>query len=96
MLNTPDQSVKEDFSLKIDPHQLADIFAGTKTHEVRVFERDYQVGTVLRLLAYDRSSQAYTGQQAIVRITNITAPGNYGLPSNVGAMSIKLLSKVGV
>lgn len=82
------------FTLKVDPHQLADVFAGTKTHEVRVFERNYQVGSILTLTGYDRSNQVYTGQQATVEITNITAPGNYGLPSNVGVMSIKLLSKV--
>lgn len=82
------------FTLKVDPHQLANIFAGTKTHEVRVFERDYQVDSILTLMGYDRSNQVYTGQQATVEITNITAPDTYGLPANVGVMSIALLNKM--
>ena len=91
------QPIVCDFVLKVDPSQLAAIVAGTKTHEVRVFERNYQVGSILKLLAYDRATPStgnYTGAQAIVKITNITAPDTYGLPANVGVMSIALLSKI--
>lgn len=79
-----------DHDLKIDPERLAEVRAGTKTHEIRVFDRDYQVGNTLRLNGYDRLAKAYTGQAAMVRVTNITPPGSYGLPENVGVMSIAL------
>ena len=81
-----------DHSLKIDPERLSEILAGTKTHEIRVFDRDYQVGHTLKLNSYDRSAKVYTGQWAIVKVTNITAPGSYGLPENIGVMSIVLVS----
>ena len=81
-----------DHALKIDPERLTEILAGTKTHEIRVFDRDYQVGHTLKLNAYDRSATVYTGQWAMVKVTNITAPGSYGLPENIGVMSIALVS----
>lgn len=79
-----------DHDLKIDPERFVEVLAGTKTHEIRVFDRDYQVGNTLRLNAYDRSAKMYTGRSAMARVTNITAPGSYGLPENVGVMSIAL------
>lgn len=81
-----------DHALKIDPERLSEILASTKTHEIRVFDRDYQVGHTLKLNSYDRSAKVYTGQWAIVKVTNITAPGSYGLPENIGVMSIVLVS----
>lgn len=82
---------KIDHELKIDPERLAEIIVGTKTHEIRVFDRGFQVGNVLKLNAYDRSTNTWAGQFAIVKVTNITTPGSYGLPENVGAMSIVLM-----
>jgi hypothetical protein len=77
-------------TLKIDPQQLAAIIAGTKTHEVRVFDRDLHVAQLLQLMAFDRKRSEYTGQWAEVKITDITEPGTYGLPATVGVMSIVL------
>ncbi|MHB1201320.1 MAG: DUF3850 domain-containing protein [Polaromonas sp.] len=93
-LNSP--SVVSQHELKIDPERLAEILASTKTHEIRVFDRDFQVGNTLKLNAYDRSTNVYTGQSAVVKVTNITAPGSYGLPENVGVMSIALIAVVGL
>ena len=83
--------VNSDHNLKIDPERLAEILAGTKTHEIRVFDRDYQVGHTLKLSGYNRSTNAYTGQSAVVKVTNITTPGSYGLPENIGVISIALV-----
>lgn len=84
-------SIEIDHELKIDPQRLAEVMARTKTHEVRLFERDYRVGNTLKLNGYDRAASVYTGEWAIVRVTNITAPGQYGLNANVGVMSITLV-----
>lgn len=81
-----------DHELKIDPERIGEILRGDKTHEIRVFDRDFQVGHVLRLREYDRRSKSYTLKHAFVRVTNITAPGTYGLPHDVGVMSISLLT----
>jgi hypothetical protein len=91
VVTTPKEPFTIDHELKIDPERLAEIIAGTKTHEIRVFDRDFQVGNTLKLNAYDRSTNTWAGQFAIVKVTNITAPGSYGLPENVGAMSIALM-----
>lgn len=80
-----------DHALKIDPELWEEVRCGDKTHEVRVFDRDYQVGHVLKLLGYDRGCGEYTGQVLFVRVTCITAPGKYGLPSNVGVLSIRFM-----
>ena len=80
-----------DHELKIDTDRIVEIHNGLKTHEVRSFDRDYQVDNVLYLRGFDRPTQQYTGASAFVRVTNITRPGTYGLPSDVGVMSIKLM-----
>jgi len=67
---------------------------GEKTHEVRVFDRDYQVNQVLKLLGYDRRRGEFTGRGLFVRVTCITGPGTYGLPHNLGVMSIFLMGAV--
>lgn len=90
-IESADDIVVNSHELKIDPERLAEILAGTKTHEIRVFDRPFEIGATLHLLGYNRTSREYTGQTASVRITNITSPGSYGLPENVGVMSIKLI-----
>lgn len=57
--------------------------AGTKTHDIRVLDRDYQVGDVLCMCEYDWGRQVYTGQQLFVEITYITKarPGDPQAPA---------------
>lgn len=59
--------------------------------------RNYQVGDVLLLRAFDRSTNTFSDLGAIVRrvlvkVTNITAPGSYGLPADIGVMSISVIA----
>jgi hypothetical protein len=83
-----------DHALKIDPERLAEVERGEKKHEVRVFDRDYKVGQVLKLLGFDRARSEYTGRGQFVLVTCITPPGSYGLPTNVGVMSIQRMGGV--
>ncbi len=83
-----------DHALKIDPERLEEVERGEKTHEVRVFDRDFQVNQVLKLLGYDRGRGEFTGRGLFVRVTCITGPGTYGLPHNLGVMSICLMGAV--
>lgn len=53
VVTTPEEPFTIDHELKIDPERLAEIIAGSKTHEIRVFDRDFQVGSTLKLNAYD-------------------------------------------
>jgi len=47
--------------------------AGVKTHDVRMNDRDYQVGDTLRLMEFDPEKRQYTGRELCVRITYITS-----------------------
>lgn len=89
-----DSNTAFDHALKIDPERWEEVERGDKTHEIRVFDRNYRVGQVLKLLGYDRACGGFTGQALYVRVTCITAPGTYGLPDNVGVMSIRFMGAV--
>lgn len=73
--------------LKIWPGQFEHVVAGFKRHEVRVFDRDFAVGDLLWLKEWC-SQRGYSGREAMARVLHITQPGTFGLPDNVGVMSI--------
>jgi Domain of unknown function (DUF3850) len=75
--------------LKCDPEMFNAVKGGRKFCEVRVFDRDYRIGDYLVLSAYDRAERRYTGENMRVQVTHIVAPGTYGLPLDVGVMSIE-------
>lgn len=49
------------------------VLNGTKTHDIRILDRDYQVGDHLCLREYDWGKQEYTGRHVVVEITYITS-----------------------
>jgi ASC-1-like (ASCH) protein len=65
---------------------------GEKTHEVRVNDRGYAPGDALHLREWNPRTKKYTGDELLVRVTNITLGGNFGLPENLCCMSIKVLA----
>lgn len=79
--------------LKIWPEQFAALKSGAKRHEIRAFDRPYAVGDTLRLREYNPNTKTFSGDLVDVRITHITAPGTFGLPGSVGAMSIALATE---
>lgn len=52
---------------------FAPILNGEKTHDLRVMDRDYQVGDVCRLREWHPTESAYTGREVCVKITYITS-----------------------
>ena len=68
---------------------------GKKTHDLRVNDRNYQVGDILDLQEYDEKKQEYTGRSQKVEITYITSAENpcalsdVGLAENYVILSIK-------
>jgi hypothetical protein len=46
---------------------------GEKTHDIRVMDRDYQVGDTIVLKEYDKFTERYTGRSARAEITYITS-----------------------
>jgi hypothetical protein len=49
------------------------IYTGLKTHDVRVMDRDFQVGDVCWLREYNARTRTYTGRECYVEITYITS-----------------------
>lgn len=49
------------------------IARGQKTHDVRVMDRDYQIGDICLLREYEPTTKEYTGRSVYVRITYITS-----------------------
>jgi hypothetical protein len=84
----PDAREPVEHELKVWPRQFEAVVAGQKMHEVRKFDRDFRVGDVLLLCEYAPQSAKYTGRRARVLITHITRPGTFGLPRDVGVLSI--------
>ena len=80
--------------LKIDQEQFAAVISGNKCHEVRVFDRNFSTGDLLFLRCFDRTKKTYNGDAVVVRVTNITRPETYGLPANIGVMTIHLVEEL--
>lgn len=70
-----------------EPYEATD--RGEKTHEVRVFDRDYRVGDSLMLEKWDPYTEQYLGPRRLVEITHITKPGTFALPRNTGVLSVR-------
>ena len=76
-------------TLKAWPEPFSAVWRGHKSHEVRRFDRDYNVGDLLVLREFDPATSQYSGREIHAEVTHITLPGNFGLPSDVGVMSIE-------
>lgn len=77
-----------DHELKIWPTPFAQVLAGKKVHEVRVFDRDYCEGDHVILREYNPQSESYTGRSVRALVGYVSEPGSWGLPKEVGAFSL--------
>lgn len=81
--------------LKTDPAVFAAVAAGTKTHEIRFNDRDFQIGDVLHLRETVATGEAmragapleYTGRQAMREVSHIQT--GYGLVDGWVILSFK-------
>lgn len=69
---------------------------GVKTHDIRILDRDYEVGDTLVLQEYDKQQEKYTGRHAVFEITYITSGDHVAcafspvaLKSGYGVLSIR-------
>ena len=77
--------------LKCWPPEFRALKSGAKTHEVRVNDRDYSSGDVLNLKCWEPIHSAYSGDEVLALVTNVTKGGTFGLPENVCCMSVRVL-----
>lgn len=85
-------------ALKVWPGGFAAIAAGVKVHEVRRADRDFKAGDALILREFipngstdvktRESLGKYTGWHLLRRVTYVTQPGSWGLPSDVCVLSL--------
>lgn len=75
---------------------------GEKTHDIRILDRDYQVGDVLRLGEYDKQNEEYTGRFSYAEITYITSNNHVAcafstkaLDHAYGVLSIRPIDEIG-
>lgn len=66
------------------------IAMGNKTHDIRKADRLFSVGDVLFLREWDPDLRVYSGRQVYVNVTYVTKLGEWGLPSDVCVMSVRL------
>ena len=83
-----------DHHLKTWPEPFQAVWSGKKTHEVREFDRPFAVGDTLRLFEYyPPPAENFTGRYVRAFVQYITPPDSFGLPSNLGVMSIVSVEK---
>ncbi len=74
--------------LKTWPEQFQSVMKGTKRHEVRINDRNFNVGDTLNLREFDPETSTYSGRAIEVRVTYITYGGSFGLSEYLCVMSI--------
>lgn len=87
-------SGKQIHYLKCWPEHYQDITHGHKTHEIRVNDRDYQVGDLLVLREYKpQPAGIFTGKYLVVKVTHMTTSEQmqslFGIDSNLVVMSFE-------
>ena len=78
--------------LKTWPKPFSGIINRTKTHEVRINDRGFQVGDELLLVEWNPEKRQETGNTVLVSVTYLTQGGSLGLPENLVVMSVLLQS----
>ena len=75
--------------LKSCPDQFECLAKKEMRHDVRRFDRDFRAGDWVMLREWDPAVGNYTGNQVFREITHITAPGTFGLPDDIGVLSLR-------
>lgn len=66
-----------------------DVVVGAKTFDIRINDRNFQVGDELILREYDPDNEKYTGEKHSVWVDyTVTLDGLPGIPDGLIAMSI--------
>lgn len=74
--------------VKCNKKEFQFVYLGSKSFELRVNDRNYQVGDSLYLKEFDPETKTFSGRWIIKRITYILFGPSYGLPDNMVIMSI--------
>ncbi len=75
--------------LKCWPEPFQAIWDGSKRHEVRINDRDYNEGDELLLREFDSFTAKYTGRTIRAKVGYVTEGGSWGLPDNLCVMTLQ-------
>lgn len=80
--------------LKVWPEAYKALRCGLKTYEVRVNDRGFQVGDVLRLRLWEPATgDGGHAPPLLMRVVHMTKGGTWGLPDNVCVMGVERSGK---
>jgi len=80
-------------TLKIYPSHFRDVRSGRKTGEVRLNDRDYQVGDSLLLIEYDPDGERFTNEFEKRVVSHVLLGGMHGLDPKYCVLSFEPLKK---
>lgn len=78
--------------LKTWPEFFIALVRGEKTSEIRLDDRGYAPGDVLRLREYDPVGHVYTGRETARRVSHVLVGTQFGLAEGYVAMSLQALA----
>jgi hypothetical protein len=79
---------KKTHELKTWPLYFQEVFMGHKTFEIRINDRDFQVGDYVILKEWDGVRKVFTGRELARTITYILNGGQFGIQDEYVIMSI--------
>jgi hypothetical protein len=77
--------------LKCIPPHFQHVVDGTKRFEVRLNDRDYQLGDLLDLQEYVPATEAFTGRSCLTMVTYVLKGGQYGIHDAYVVLGIKVI-----
>lgn len=75
--------------LKTWPDFFKKVVSGEKPFEIRVNDREYEVGDTLVLREFDPARAIYSGSQVVVLVTYLLVGGQFGIQPGYIVMGIK-------
>lgn len=75
----------------VEPFQA--IWDDMKMYEIRYDDRGFDLDNILHLWEWDKHEEVYTGRRVVARVTHISRSPDWGLPSSMVVMSLKILAK---
>jgi ParB family chromosome partitioning protein len=77
----------KEHDLKTWPNPFSAVWTKQRHHEIRINDRDYKVGDVLKLREWCPLERVYSGRVICALVTYISRGGEWGLPSVLCVMS---------
>lgn len=76
--------------LKTWPEHFDATWAGKKTFEIRLNDRDFKVGDVLKQRRFDPETETFNGDYLMRRVTYVLHGGQFGLADGYVCMSLDI------